>query len=86
MKGLFKKRTKICKILRGTIIASVLIIALISCTSTPNRTKIAPPDPIDANGNSIVTYDPITNSVTMPYLYWEQLVNYIMATQAIFTD
>ena len=64
-------------------IAMTLILWLTSCTSTPTKPlpKYIPPDPYDAEGNLIWQYDPDNESVTVPYWYWELIVDYFIDTQ-----
>lgn len=63
-------------------IAMILALWLTSCTSTDkNRPSYTPPDPYDADGNLIWQYDAETDSVTVPYWYWELIVDYFIDTQ-----
>lgn len=57
----------------------ILIIPLTSCTSTRTK-KINVPDSI-VNGESVVKIDVLTNTVSMPYWYWKDIVEYIIVTE-----
>ena len=75
-----QKRKKILFILTAIL---VLLQALISCTTTQVQQQIKPvqidstfPDPIDENGNSIVTYDSESQTVSMPLWYWLKITEF----------
>ena len=60
---------------------------LASCTTTRARAnspapKAYPPDPYDADGNIVWRYDAESDSVVVPYWYWEKIFDYIADTQA----
>lgn len=57
-----------------------------SCTTTRSPIRIPTPTPLDENGESVVTYEKETDTVKMPFWYWEQLMNYIFATQALMAQ
>ena len=73
--------------------SAILIIWLTSCTTTQTKNntspKILPPDPYNADGVLVIKYVPdgatITadsDSVLVPYWYFEKLFDYIVDTQA----
>ena len=64
-------------------IAMTLSLWLTSCTSTrpSNRPSYRPPDPYDADGNLIWQYDAEKDTVSVPYWYWELIVDYFIDTQ-----
>ena len=66
--------------------SAILILWLASCTNTPKnetpKTRIAPPDPYNADGELVWQYDKETDSVIVPYWYWEKVFDYIVDTQA----
>ena len=41
-----------------------------------------PPSPYAADGSLVWTYDKGTDTVTMPWWYWQKVYNYIVDTQA----
>ena len=43
-----------------------------------------PPDPYDAEGNLVWVYDAEKDTVTVPYWYWEKIVDYWIDTQEFF--
>lgn len=49
-------------------------------------TRIAPPSPYDADGGIVWEYDGDTDSVVIPYWYWEMVFDYIADTQALMED
>lgn len=57
-----------------------------SCTTTRTEASPAPlcrpPDPYTADGSLVWTYNEETDTVTMPFWYWQKLYNYIVDTQA----
>lgn len=55
-----------------------LTLALISCTSLPRESEPQVPDPIAEDGTILVTYDPETETVSMPLWYWKKIVRYII--------
>lgn len=75
------------KKLQTMIIAILLTLLLTCCTSTPKNYAVnewvLPPDPIDTNGNPIVTYQEETDTVTMPFWYWRAIANYIILSAPI---
>ena len=76
---------------RATI-ALILSIWLTSCTNTTKNntaTKILPPDPYKAAGESVIkkiikgeTVTAQEDGVLMPYWYFEKIFDYIVDTQA----
>lgn len=76
---------KIKKIHFILIMFLVLIPALNSCKTLPKETQQTPiqietqfPSPFDENGQSIVTYNPETDIVTMPLWYWTKIVEFAL--------
>ena len=66
-------------------VCAILIIWLTSCTTTAqenNAPRATPPDPYDANGKLVWTYDEKSDSVVVPYWYWEKIFDYIVDAQA----
>ena len=69
-----------------------LSIWLTSCTTTPKNNpapKILPPDPYNAEGESVIKYvfegETVTaqeDGVLLPYWYFEKIFDYIVDTQA----
>lgn len=41
-----------------------------------------PPDPYDADGSPVWTYDAEADTVTIPWWYWKKVFDYIVDTQA----
>ena len=77
------RRKKSMKYALATI-AMILTLWLTSCTSTQKNKPLpryTPPDPYDAEGNLIWQYDPEKESVTVPYWYWEMIIDYFIDTQ-----
>ena len=66
--------------------SAILILWLTSCTTTQTKNntapKITPPDPYTADGELVWKYDKETDSVIVPYWYWEKIFDYIVDTQA----
>ena len=73
------------KFVLATIITT-LILWLTSCTSTrpSDVPHFTPPDPYDAEGNLVWVYDAEKDTVTVPYWYWEKIVDYWIDTQEFF--
>lgn len=60
---------------------------LTSCTTTRTAESnpaplYYPPDPYTADGALVWTYDEATDTVIMPWWYWQRVYDYIVDTQA----
>lgn len=64
-------------------IAMTLTLWLTSCTSTrpSDMPHFMPPDPYDAEGKLVWQYDAEKDAVTVPYWYWEKIIDYFIDTQ-----
>ena len=81
------KQKKSNRKLTLAIILTICTLWLTSCTTTrtvENKAapKYYPPDPYTADGSLVWTYDKETDTVTMPWWYWQKVYNYIVNTQA----
>lgn len=70
------------------IALAILMLASISCITTRSEKSdsvpfVASPDPLDSEGNSVVTFDAQTDTVIVPLWYWKKLVEYVQDTQDI---
>lgn len=66
---------------------TICTLWLTSCTTTRTAESKAaplyyPPDPYTADGSLVWTYDETTDTVTLPWWYWQGVFNYIVNTQA----
>lgn len=55
-----------------------------SCTSTPSEPDLywtSFPDPIDSEGNSVLGFDEINETVLVPLWYWKKIINYVINTE-----
>lgn len=68
---------KIKKVWKVATIVLILTLLLNSCTSIPKSNDGIVPDPI-IDGVSVVTYDEVTDTVTMPFWYWKKIVRYVI--------
>lgn len=70
------------RVFKKTIILTVLMQALTSCTTlqtVDTGNDFLPfPDPIGEDGKPIVEYDEKTDTVKMPYSYWRKIVTFVI--------
>lgn len=61
------------------------MLLLTSCQTLKKQKSEAPefPQPYDAEGNLIVTYDVTTDKVSMPLWYWKKIVRYAVDVQGV---
>lgn len=82
------KRQKTSQKFVQVIIVLTLTLCLVSCVCTQTAKtqpipKIEPPLPVDEQGKTVWQYDPETDSVILPFWYWQKVFDYIADTQAI---
>lgn len=83
-KGKSQKESRRCQ---KSLIALLSAMLLTSCTSTQQKITITHkptiPDPVTANGDSVIKYDEETNTVSMPFDYFIGLAKYINETEVL---
>lgn len=62
----------------------IITIPLLSCQTLQKSVNLEWtqfPDPINENGEYIVTFDKETESVKMPLWYWKKITKYVIDTE-----
>lgn len=65
------------------ILSPILVILWISCQSTQVKIENPVPNPYDSDGNPLVIYNAETGKVEMEWVYYQDLIEYIIIEEEL---